>query len=497
MAIPLALPLAPVLFPGATAAAATFVVGSSVYLANSVYGFRRPVSLPRVTGLEGVATLTEKVADYLAAARVPVGFPVPPQLQDPRAAAAAAGVWLAGKVNDWLAQLWGRVAGPQRSVPISWAEYNNAWQTVAAGSVLSGTFGAIQKGSGTRCTGSPWSVVQNITSTSIAPQSITAWKYSLTILDYSTGMCGGLNPAFSSLSATMRVDYVLTTGTTGFKLINGWNYHSGSTATGTWTVEPNFSGLLLNGSPMQQPEGAIVWANPSNSFDFVPATDGSLPSQTALNPPSSALPEAVPGAEPLTEPNPSTTPLPLLPPVVQPWWWQFPVLEGQPLSNDGKLAPLAPAPATITPTDAHYPVPGGAPVGSIAKAPAATLAAIAVEVGRVEQKLERLLNPLASDNAGDLMRLVWDAAQQIINAQLDNRDGGEYVLSSPCELDANGDRIESTVAYPETEDNFSAVLVRLDALAALLQTHKELKQPICRQTPAVGQPVTVQFVQIE
>lgn len=497
MAIPLALPLAPVLFPGATAAAATFVVGSSVYLANSIYGFRRPVSLPRVTGLEGVATLTEKVADYLAAARVPVGFPVPPPMQDPTGSIIGFGVWAVDQAKSRLAQL---------------AELVPDWQS--------------------------WGLFNSRPNRSIYNPPVP-----------------GANPATGTVPPpgnTVGATLLLTVGTEIYKYVQtpGCNFPNTSTAqvNFTWTLTNvvevlgplgdvktcGYSNLyylirFANGTTQRRGPGAgagialtswnagygFQWQHPTavpfpNPFsDSTPAgyvapqvETGSLPETIPPAPLPWTLPSPAPDGEPLPEVEPITEPaaLPALPPAIP----SAPPLtapafpeEPRQINNSGVLIPLAPAPAAITPTDAHYPVPGGAPVGSIAKAPAATLAAIAVEVGRVEQKLERLLNPLASDNAGDLMRLVWDAAQQIINAQLDNRDGGEYVLSSPCELDANGDRIESTVAYPETEDNFSAVLVRLDALAALLQTHKELKQPICRQTPAVGQPVTVQFVQIE
>jgi hypothetical protein len=142
-------------------------------------------------------------------------------------------------------------------------------------------------------------------------------------------------------------------------------------------------------------------------------------------------------------------------------------------------------------------VPGGAAVGSIATAPPATLAGIAAEVGRIESKLNRLLNPSVSGDASDLLQLLWQAIQALVNSLTDNRPGGQYELSSPCVLDSNDERVVYTAEFPETEDNTAAVLARLDALAALLQIHKDLKQPICHQTPAVGQPVQVQFVQIE
>jgi hypothetical protein len=493
----LALPLAPVLFPGTTAAAVTFLVGSSVYLADGIYGFRRPVSLPRVTGLEGVATLTEKVADYLAAARVPVGFPVPPPLQDPSGAVAGFGIWASSEARRRFAELAELLPNPQ-----SWGLFNSkpkTFQTTAvlaesmvsgtvpaAGNTVPGTFsfqlgaGLFTQSTGPSCTGSssfnqtaePPIYVSNAVGVSwFSVQGACGpnlWGFDVTLADQSVVRRAVQQATWGLLATTRPIS-------TSF---------SGSNAT---AYQPS-------GVNLQLPDGYV---QPAPEVEAEPEA---LP---ALVPPAPLpLPGPAPDGEPLPEVEPITEPaelpalppaIPAAPPLTAP---AFPE-EPRRINNSGVLIPLAPTPAAITPTDAHSPVPGGAPVGSIAKAPAATLAAIAVEVGRVEQKLERLLNPLGPDNAGDLMKLVWDAAQQIIAAQLDNREGGEYVLSSPCELDGNGDRIESTVAYPETEDNFQAVLVRLDALAALLQTHKDLKQPICRQTPAVGQPVTVNFVQIE
>jgi hypothetical protein len=37
---------------------------------------------------------------------------------------------------------------------------------------------------------------------------------------------------------------------------------------------------------------------------------------------------------------------------------------------------------------------------------------------------------------------------------------------------------------------------KVDALAALVQTHKNMRQPICKPAPPTGQPVTVQFEEV-
>lgn len=92
---------------------------------------------------------------------------------------------------------------------------------------------------------------------------------------------------------------------------------------------------------------------------------------------------------------------------------------------------------------------------------------------------------------------MHDNIGNIVDFFLSINGGGEYRISSPCELDENGERIERVVAYDGGLQSLSVISNKIDALAALLQEHKDLKQPICKQTPAVGQPVTVNFVQVD
>lgn len=436
-----------------------------------------PVAVPTVTGAA--------VAGVGLAASLPVLVAV---------GAGLAGGFLLGA---GLAQLWGRAAGPKRTEYIGWSELNDQWQSVPSGTLISGTFGAVQTGSGTLCNGSPWSVVQNVTGGTVPSNAITSWRYRITVLSYETGSCSTLNPKFSSLSATMAVEYVRTTGTTGTRLINGWGYNSGGNGTGTWSVTPNLSGLLLNGSPVVAPSVPVEWQGVTQAFEFEPvssdfASSGFVPVSQALSSFDNA-----PAGDPLTEQETGNAAAPALPPLIAPTFWPALAPAGRPIANDGNLVPLPPALPATTPTDVHFPVAGGSPVGGLAQSPPATLAGIAAEVGRIEAKLNRLLNPLAPGDSTDLLQLLWQAIQALYNSMADNRPAGEYLLSTPCELDDDGNRIVSSVGYPETSDNTTAVLARIDALAALLQTHKDLKQPICRQTPAVGQPVQVQFVQIE
>ena len=73
-------------------------------------------------------------------------------------------------------------------------------------------------------------------------------------------------------------------------------------------------------------------------------------------------------------------------------------------------------------------------------------------------------------------------------------EGGTYVLEGPCERDANGDPVEvkEEIEIP-TAATFESVLYRLDALAELLQAHKNFRQPVCYVKPGEGNARTIWF----
>ena len=108
------------------------------------------------------------------------------------------------------------------------------------------------------------------------------------------------------------------------------------------------------------------------------------------------------------------------------------------------------------------------------------LEAIAEEVGRIEMKLAMAL--------GVLDLLEPPAEPPYIYGP------GVYTLEPVCDFDSQG------VPMPAREASWSGgfgevseLSSKVDALAELLQHHKELRQPICKQTPPTGQPVTVTF----
>lgn len=306
-------------------------------------------------------------------------------------------------------------------------------------------------------------------------------------------------------------------GTTGTAVIvKGWD--SGG------AVVVNYA-LLVGAAP-----GYALWDGPTvpnlrlQSLRFF-FNDGSGSVEVALAPVESSAPgrvlepEAVPepakappivvplpysppapAGDPLTEPavQPSRQPRPVVaPPVV------VPLPSGQPTPDaarsttpSGQVQPAPLPPPRVTPTTVH--VVNGTEIPG--NGPQATPQGIAQELGRVEKKLARLIDP-RSDGPGQAPdRLGWlrDNLGNILDFFLSITDGGEYEISSPCEVDGNGERIVKTVEYPGALQSFGVISNKIDALAALLQEHKDLKQPICRQTPATGgQPVTVNFVQTD
>jgi hypothetical protein len=276
--------------------------------------------------------------------------------------------------------------------------------------------------------------------------------------------------------------------------------------------------VISNELPRSQAEIAALYLQCSagrvcttpNVMPAVPAP-GAIPKiEPAVTPmpaPVIPLPAAPPSTDPLpqpeTAPEPSvvpSTPGPAAPPATAPQVPRRTVplpLPGATPTKDGAIVPQAPAPVAVTPPHAHFPVPGAPPVTG--NGPRPTPEGIAQELGRLEQKLARLSDPgpEGPGDGSDRLQLLFDLIGRLIEFTTSMTSGGGYSLSSPCELDENGNRIVSTVEYAGAASSFGVLANKIDALAGVLQVHKDLKQPICKQTPAVGQPVTVDFLQVD
>lgn len=206
------------------------------------------------------------------------------------------------------------------------------------------------------------------------------------------------------------------------------------------------------------------------------------------------IPTTEPPDEPeRTEPSvvpvePGVKPLPAWP--VLPWRPSAPAaLPGSQPTQDGAVLPPVPDPIPNTPPNVVFPVPGGGPVGGTAQSPAPTLEGIAQETGRIEKKLEALLNP-----GNPLLQGKWDLFWKLIEFIMATQSGGQYVLREPCDPDGDGVFEERTVDFQGGYTVFGALMNRIDALAALEQAAKELRQPTCSLKPALlGEWVSVRF----
>jgi hypothetical protein len=127
-------------------------------------------------------------------------------------------------------------------------------------------------------------------------------------------------------------------------------------------------------------------------------------------------------------------------------------------------------------------------------APAPTMQAMAAELGRLERKGEITIDKLgrmeALAGAGEVLQAL---AEWLLSAD----PGTTYSIQPPCGTDANGDPLPPVdVIVPPTIGPDAALLARVDALAMLIDEHKQIRQPICKGKPT-GQPVTVTFVEAD
>jgi hypothetical protein len=157
--------------------------------------------------------------------------------------------------------------------------------------------------------------------------------------------------------------------------------------------------------------------------------------------------------------------------------------------------PVITAPPVVVPTTpAEVVVVDGEIIGGPGQAPAPNLTAMAAELGRIEKKGERTLEKLgqleALAGAGEVLQAL---AEWLLSAD----PGTTYSIQPPCGTDAYGDPLPPVeVIVPPTIGPDAALVARVDALAMLIDEHKQIRQPICKGKPT-GQPVTVTFVEAD
>lgn len=241
-------------------------------------------------------------------------------------------------------------------------------------------------------------------------------------------------------------------------------------ATGTeWTPTPSV------------PDG---WPVPD--VEPEPASPPKIPVIPTVVPTLPPAPETEPGRVPV-EPGPSrppsTTPRP---PVFRPI---------RPVSptgtKDGAIVPKPADPVTVTDPDWHFPIPGKGPI--VGNGPRPTPEEMAKELGRLEQKLNSILNPTPDTP------MEWQNwLEQIREALFNLVDGTTYTLTEYCNPDNDPDYMPASWVFEAKGalNAFGVIGNRLDALAAMIDQSLRAAQQICppvRPRP-VGELVTVNFI---
>jgi hypothetical protein len=313
----------------------------------------------------------------------------------------------------------------------------------------------------------------------------------------------------SSVAQYLRVYSRNTNGT--YNEVDAEDLPSGTSGGGTYYAnEPDEYEALLtityNGVPQTQPE-------PQPRFPYLPELmplPEPLPDLAPMAPPGPAtqppLAPPVPD-QPPEQPDPLAPPAPQSPPAPAPFTpltpWApplpipqptqpLPVPNPQPTNPDGNMAPQpVPPPVTTPPGEEDF---LGQPIGQPGTAPPPTLEGIAQEVGKIEQKL-RIIGSQPPAGGGDLGALL-DLIQLILTLLQSAYGPGSYEIEGPCEpqFPGGGPQVREA-SWGGGVGGFAMLRARMDALAELLQHHKDLRQPVCA-TKASGEEVTVIFEEI-
>jgi hypothetical protein len=159
-------------------------------------------------------------------------------------------------------------------------------------------------------------------------------------------------------------------------------------------------------------------------------------------------------------------------------------------TKDGAIVPKPADPVTVTDPDAHYPIPGKGPI--VGNGPRPTPEEMAKELGRLEQKLNSILNPV--DSPVDW--LSW--LQRIMEALLSSLDGTTYTLKEYCNPTGDPNYVPPSWDFeaPGALNSIAVLQNRVDALASMMARTVLVKQQICLPTKPrpKGELVTVNFI---
>ena len=471
--MPVALPVMIGLSAEQLLAGTVLGAAAAVGVGAAVDAFRRGGAEAVATGREGLASLAEMVSDAVAGALLPVGVGPPPNW-NPLGDALAAVKGAADSIWDAL----NKNLLPSSGVSGDWTFTNNTGQTLQGSFQTFGTYGwppghdtwlGLVGKSADLYEANPW---------------INSWAlYSNQAIDFPPGVSGGSIKHYMTGSPlpNSRNDFWEAT-VNGEKRQSGiFGYDPGRFLSYALLVLPNQVSATANGATIAKPRKV----EPKKVESAAPALALPAPLPAAVGRWEDFLvitaPEPASDREPTAKAAPGQLPLPLgLPAAPAP-------MKATGFDTAGLPIPQAAPAVKPTSTTAHQ-------VGNLtipAKAPQATLQGIAEEVGRIEQKLEIVLNPGNQAPGIDWMDNLAKIAELLFSATA----AGDYELTSGCELDANRQRIIKRAAYGGSIDRIGVIENKIDALAQLMQHSKDLKQPACIP-PTKPSTVTVTAYQL-
>ena len=471
-------------------------------LSNAAGSNFRRGDLPRVTGTETQPSLAEMIQDYIAGANIQSGFPDPPPFMQPGLLTPISLELLEqlGQAGSGLfSQIWS-LFNPPTTQPPAWQAEDGIASLGISGSVgINGATGTMTISSiGTRsglsagsCETFNYSFPPNL---SLGPgqyfrlRTYTQFKN----IPNCPGTSHILENQVYNADGTIPPNRFFTTSPTSSSWFVPWDV--------VITLTP--IGAVTGSWESAFPQGLEA---PGASGPYVPptASDASGFTEPALQPTTPDLIAAQAGQQQQLNEQATTTTVgsnqetaspagspataaPVVAPALAPLPAYLPAIGTALGTQTGTQTQTQPQAVPVTPATA---VKIGTKLfdGSTA---ATSAVAVAQELLRIEKKLEAIMQP------GDTPDIPWlDLLGQIANALSILSTGGTYSMTEFC---PPHDQEPAVYEWPVPGVPLAnlGVAARLDAIAEMLQVHKNLKQPICK-TVSQGQPVQVQFIQSE
>lgn len=454
--------------------------------------FRR-AELPPVTGTENLPALRDLIADAVAGARVPVGsvFPPPWEPNPFMRAGVAAAAWLGSQLWGWLNPKLSYTPSPTWKWPGATTASYATPVTVHVETWVEVDCRATWTVNGD----TKWHEVWNRAGSTFDETGVLGWE--MQPAPVVAGVYKQVSP-MDFPGCYIRFRYAGGWGEYRwiYTLPTIWGAPSDVRLTGF--VSGYATKFLVNGKQADPPliPGYVAGAGTGKFTERLPAVG------EASVLPGSGVPllpgQADPAGQPVSQPGPGAgsaaaggAVVPAVSPPVGP---QLPVVPGAvPVNPDGTLPETQPLPAPVTPPASVIPWPGAEPINPDAIAPPATLPGIAAKTGELEGKLDQIGKMLQPGKGGSDWTDLFQMVGSVLNWLGSVDPEGGYEISSPCQTGPGGPDEPVRVEWPLTIGPYGGIEKRLDALAQLLQEHKNLRQPICSGHQASGRLVSVSF----